>query len=146
MLPDHVSGARLANLFMIVSVHVACVLSASVARADDCNTNGIPDECDIDCGPPGGECDTNGCGQSEDSNTNGVPDECDLAVGISTNGLIDETSVPDPTLAVGPEHIVRRKDVGTQAALVIGHPPPGLDWMCVTWLTMCNPRRVLVLK
>ena len=46
----------------------------------DCNGNGIPDECDIDCGSPGGPCDVPGCGQSFDLNGNGVPDECDLAL------------------------------------------------------------------
>ena len=43
----------------------------------DCNENGIPDDCDIDCGTPGGECDVPGCGQSADCNNNGVPDECE---------------------------------------------------------------------
>ncbi|MBN2562223.1 MAG: hypothetical protein JXQ75_14965 [Phycisphaerae bacterium] len=43
----------------------------------DCNGNGIPDECDIDCGPPNGPCDAPGCGHSSDCNWNGVPDECE---------------------------------------------------------------------
>ncbi len=43
----------------------------------DCNGNGIPDECDIDCGEPGGPCDVPGCGQSEDCDGNGIPDECE---------------------------------------------------------------------
>ncbi|MCH8150036.1 MAG: IPTL-CTERM sorting domain-containing protein [Planctomycetes bacterium] len=42
----------------------------------ECNGNLIHDDCDIDCGPPGGPCDVPGCGQSEDCNGNGVPDEC----------------------------------------------------------------------
>ena len=44
----------------------------------DCNCNHIADECDIDCGPPGGPCDFPGCGQSEDDN--GVPFECNNPV------------------------------------------------------------------
>jgi len=56
--------------------------ATTLAHADDCNSNGIPDECDIDCGEPGDYCyDTfppPQCGQSQDCNTNGVPDECDL--------------------------------------------------------------------
>ncbi|HUU94503.1 MAG TPA: FG-GAP repeat protein [Phycisphaerae bacterium] len=44
----------------------------------DCNSNGIPDECDIDCGTSGGPCDVPGCGQSEDCQPNGVPDECEI--------------------------------------------------------------------
>ena len=49
----------------------------------DCNTNGIPDECDISCLPPGGPCDIPGCGTSYDGREsaplNGIPDECDMA-------------------------------------------------------------------
>ena len=43
----------------------------------DCNGNGIPDGCDLDCGPP--SCSSYpGCGMSEDCNGNGIPDECEL--------------------------------------------------------------------
>ena len=53
----------------------------SLIRIDsDCNSNGIPDQCDIDCGLPGDSCDVPGCGQSQDYNTNGIPDECDTMV------------------------------------------------------------------
>ena len=45
--------------------------------ATDCNTNGIPDACDLACGPSGGPCDLPGCGASQDCNTNGAPDECE---------------------------------------------------------------------
>jgi hypothetical protein len=50
---------------------------AVLAYPQDCNGNGIRDECDINCGEPGGECDVPGCGQSRDCNLNGVPDECE---------------------------------------------------------------------
>ncbi len=64
----------------------------------DCNDNGIPDECDIDCGEPGGPCDLPGCGESEDCNTNSIPDECDIASGTSpdanSNGIPDECEEP----------------------------------------------------
>ena len=43
--------------------------------ADDCNSNGIPDECEPDC------------------NTNGVADECDIAEGTSTDA--DGNMIPD---------------------------------------------------
>ncbi|MCK4343445.1 MAG: thrombospondin type 3 repeat-containing protein [Phycisphaerae bacterium] len=66
----------------------------------DCNDNGIPDECDIDCGEPGGECDVPGCGQSADCQPNGIPDECDIADGSSEdcqpNGVPDECDMADP--------------------------------------------------
>ncbi len=48
----------------------------------DCNSNGVPDVCDIVHGP------------SIDCNANGVPDECDISSGTSedtnTNGVPDE--------------------------------------------------------
>ncbi len=73
----------------------------------DCNDNGIPDRCDVDCGDPGGECDVPDCGQSEDCSGDSVPDECepdcngnevadscDIFYGTSTdcssNGVPDE--------------------------------------------------------
>ena len=43
---------------------------------DDCNGNGIPDECDLTCA---GDCDVYpGCGQSLDCQPDGIPDECQL--------------------------------------------------------------------
>jgi len=42
----------------------------------DCNTNGVPDSCDLDAGT------------SSDCNTNGTPDECDL-MDCDTNGVVD---------------------------------------------------------
>jgi hypothetical protein len=42
----------------------------------DCQSNGIPDECDVNCAAPG--CDTYpGCVAKADCNNNGVPDECE---------------------------------------------------------------------
>jgi hypothetical protein len=41
---------------------------------DDCNDNGISDECDVDCGNPG--C-APPCGGSEDCNGNTIPDDCE---------------------------------------------------------------------
>ncbi|MFH0981770.1 MAG: right-handed parallel beta-helix repeat-containing protein [Planctomycetota bacterium] len=43
----------------------------SCAFVEDCNTNTVPDECDL------------GAGTSPDANSNGTPDECDLANPIS---------------------------------------------------------------
>ena len=53
-----------------------------------CNGNGIPDDCDIDCGPPGGACDLPGCGQSEDCNGNAIPDDCEAD--CDDDGFIDD--------------------------------------------------------
>ena len=80
---------------------------------EDCNANGVPDECDIDDGtsndvngngiPDECELDCNGngapdhwdikTGTSEDCNTNGVPDECDIDDGTSTD--LNENDIPD---------------------------------------------------
>ena len=54
----------------------------------DCNTNWIPDECDIDCGSDGGPCDVPGCGESDDCNTNSIPDDCEPD--FDGDGLIDD--------------------------------------------------------
>jgi VCBS repeat protein len=58
------------------------VLAPRAARySPDCNSNGIPDECDI------------AQGTSKDCNGNKIPDECDLAAGLSqdcnANGILD---------------------------------------------------------
>ncbi len=66
--------------FLAVAVAALLLTLTPVAYAQDCNNNGIPDECDIDCGPPGGPCDVPGCGQSADCQPNGIPDECELEV------------------------------------------------------------------
>jgi hypothetical protein len=56
--------------------------------SSDCNDNGIEDACDIACGPVGGPCDVNGCGQSTDDNDNGVPDECDPCGDLDGDGSV----------------------------------------------------------
>ncbi len=71
----------------------------------DCNSNFIPDECDIDVNSPapGGPyfC-TGNC--VSDCNNNGIPDECDLASGVLTDvapadGIPDECGgCPDGTV------------------------------------------------
>jgi hypothetical protein len=62
---------------------------------EDCNSNVIPDTCDLDCDGFDTSCDAfAGCGQSLDENGNGVPDECpsetqiiDLAPTLDLNPL-----------------------------------------------------------
>ncbi len=64
----------------------------------DCNSNGVRDECDMDCGEPGGDCDVPGCGMVGDCNANGAPDDCDILRGISLDlnhdGRPDECPIP----------------------------------------------------
>jgi hypothetical protein len=64
----------------------------------DCNSNGISDACDLDCGEPGGPCDVPGCGQSLDCDSNDVPDECETD--CNTSGL------PELTLGVNDSEAV----------------------------------------
>ncbi len=61
----------------------------------DCNTNGIPDQCEFDCNQNGvaDDCDI-ASGTSNDCNLDSVPDECQL-VGddCNTNGVPDDCDV-----------------------------------------------------
>ncbi|MGE3181115.1 MAG: hypothetical protein AB7N71_05745 [Phycisphaerae bacterium] len=59
----------------------------AVLTFGDCNNNGIPDECDIDCG----SCGLPGCGQSSDCNGNLIPDECEPD--CNNNGIPDECDI-----------------------------------------------------
>ena len=53
------------------------------AVALDCNLNGVPDHCDVDCSPPG--CLQYACSRSDDTNPqNGIPDECEGAPAVGT--------------------------------------------------------------
>jgi hypothetical protein len=62
---------------------------------NDCDLNGVPDDCQVDCNNNGvaDTCDITGM-TSLDCNSNGVPDECDLVSTTSedcdTNGIPDE--------------------------------------------------------
>ncbi|GEM_PF-4561341 len=78
--------------------------TAPIILETDCNSNGIPDSCDLDSGFSQ-DCNANGIpdecditsGFSEDCNANGIPDECDLASGFSQdcngNGIPDECDI-----------------------------------------------------
>lgn len=66
------------NTFIIAFAVALGCLAAQVVAQPDCNSNGIDDACDIDCGPPGGPCDVPSCQLSSDADSNGVPDECQI--------------------------------------------------------------------
>jgi len=85
----------------------------------DCNENGIPDECDIDCGAPDGPCDVPGCGESADCNANTVPDECDIdptdpdgngevSTDVNENGVPDECETANPPAPAAAPHDARK--------------------------------------
>ncbi|MHC4696395.1 MAG: hypothetical protein ACYTFA_06610 [Planctomycetota bacterium] len=77
---------------------VADVVDMLEGTSADCNTSGVPDECE-----PGGleDCNANGttdwcdmlAGTSDDCNDNDIPDECDIAGGTSDDR--DEDDIPD---------------------------------------------------
>jgi len=64
----------------------------------DCNSNDIPDECEVDCNTNGqpDACDL-ASGLDTDCNSNAVPDGCDLASGSSfdcnNTGVLDECEI-----------------------------------------------------
>ena len=53
----------------------------AVIHGGDCNDNDRLDQCDMDCGEPGGPCDVPGCGTSEDCDADNIPDECEDVIG-----------------------------------------------------------------
>lgn len=65
--------------------------------SEDCNGNGIPDECEL---------------ESNDCNNNGIPDECDIANGTSpdvnpTDGVPDECQgIPNGACCIGSQCIM----------------------------------------
>jgi hypothetical protein len=69
-------------------------IDISNGTSDDCDLNGIPDECEPDCNMNGT---TDACdiieGTSQDCNENEVPDTCDINDGTSQDA--DQNSVPD---------------------------------------------------
>jgi hypothetical protein len=64
---------------------------------DDCNDNGIPDDCDISCNIPGKDCNIPGCGQSTDCNNNDIPDDCETSEDCNNNGVLDLCDIADGT-------------------------------------------------
>ncbi len=73
-----------------------CDISSAVS--DDCNENGVPDECEPDCNGDGvpDSCES-------DCNGNGVPDVCEIASGAvddcNGNGIPDECDGADTVVA-----------------------------------------------
>ena len=66
-------------------------IAALTLNDGDCNQNGIPDLCDIDCGSSGDFCDLPGCGQASDCNGNSIPDECEAD--CNGNGIPDDCDI-----------------------------------------------------
>ena len=74
-----------------------------VGSGFDCNMNGVPDACDL-LGGDSADCDANGLPDEcdEDCNGNGSPDICDVKSGLAPdcdgNGLPDECDIADGSL------------------------------------------------
>ncbi|UCE58730.1 MAG: LamG domain-containing protein, partial [Phycisphaerales bacterium] len=60
--------------------------------AGDCDGDGLPDPCAIDCADFDGACNLPGCGQEDDCNSNRIPDGCDIDDGTSFD--LNENRVP----------------------------------------------------
>ena len=69
-------------MFTVASPRLPCDQNVVLDQcAVDCNTNGVPDECELlanDCNENGipDDCDIT-AGTSDDDNENGIPDECE---------------------------------------------------------------------
>jgi len=68
------------------NVDALLIDGAAGAPANDCNTNGIPDECDIGT-QWGGYCEGAAC--ESDWNGNGVPDSCEMCGDLDEDGDVD---------------------------------------------------------
>jgi hypothetical protein len=86
------------TLFAFAALLASVFLSGIRVDAQDCNSNGVNDSCDIDCGGPMGPCDLLNCGGSTDCNSNGIPDECEadpVNAALDFDGVDDFVVVPD---------------------------------------------------
>ncbi len=109
------------GLFKPGSPTTVTAVTDGPGSSPDCNQNGIPDNCDLSCGSPGGPCDVLGCGTATDCDGNGAPDDCqpdcnnntiadpcDLTSGFSRD--CNGNGVPDdcenfPTFPIGSTRI-----------------------------------------
>ncbi len=62
------------------------------AGSSDCNSNGIPDECEPDCNTDSTPDD---CESLPDANSNGTPDECEVLDDCNSNDTADECETFD---------------------------------------------------
>lgn len=74
------------------------IVDIATGTSDDCNDDGVPDDCEPDCNTNliADECDISGC-VSTDCNQNEIPDECDLvdqtSFDCNGNGTPDECDI-----------------------------------------------------
>lgn len=80
-----------------------CSGMPNCGTSDDCNSNGVPDECETDCNSNGipDDCDiTNGT--SNDCNTNNIPDECDTFPTTPITSIRVATGLSQPVFVGAP--------------------------------------------
>ncbi|MHC4696266.1 MAG: CARDB domain-containing protein, partial [Planctomycetota bacterium] len=102
------------NVYLIPDVNGDGVLDAlDMLLGNDCNANGIPDECDLtdetseDCQPNDipDECDI-AAGTSNDVNTDGIPDECQVIFDCNENDVEDADDIAGGTSADCNENVI----------------------------------------
>ncbi len=106
---------------------------------DDCNGNGLPDTCDIDCDGFGGVCNALQpiCGGSTDGNGDGVPDECVPGTIIFVDGTCgdDTWSGAESTCAApnGPKETIQAAIImavhGDQIVIAPATYPERIDFL-----------------
>lgn len=97
----------------------------ALGTSTDCNSNGLPDDCEMtDCNANGAHdsCDINS-GASADCNTNDIPDECDIDPldpdgNKEVSGDCNSDGVPDECV-VAPPGLVDGIDPGTQHRIFV---------------------------
>ncbi len=106
---------RMTLFFVAALVGVAVFAGTSLAQ-EDCNNNGIPDECDISCAPEG--CDEfERCGMAPDCDGNGIPDECEGEPFDYQSGEI-KLEIPDDD-PEGVSHTINVPDHGNIADVIV---------------------------
>lgn len=90
------SGAEFANSCFADCDHDGLADDVQIMRglADDCDGNGVPDQCDADCNGNGivDRCEI-AAGLCSDCNGNGTPDRCEIEWGLATDA--DHDGRPD---------------------------------------------------
>lgn len=120
----------------------------------DCNTNGVPDDCDL-AGIPGNDCNVNGqldacdiaAGTSNDADGNGIPDECEGAPAAALVGAVSRKAniagpggVCDLPLGPGPASEPRQDGIN-ELRLTFDVPPggPGASPVTIDQATCASP-------
>ena len=87
------------------------IIDVVLGTSEDCDSDFVPDECELDCDSDGTPDD---CEAQDDCNSNSIPDDCELAGNdCNTNGILDECDVRDGILTAGVQMLAVSQDVGS---------------------------------